>query len=287
MSQTSGSLLAISDLHVGHEENRRIVDALRPEGENDWLLVAGDVGEMSEDIEWALRTLASNFAKVVWAPGNHELWTPPKDPLRLRGVERYEHLVELCRGLGIVTPEDPYPVWHGPEGPVTVAPLFLLYDYTFRTHAPLSREEALAAAHERGVVCTDEYLLHPDPYESRQAWCEARVRSTEERLGALDPAMPLVLVNHYPLVRAPMDVLRYPDFALWCGTESTADWHRRFPVAAMVYGHLHIPRSTVYDGVPFEEVSVGYPREWQRPGHPRTVPPRRILPATPAGQGER
>ncbi|WP_327179028.1 metallophosphoesterase [Streptomyces sp. NBC_01335] len=278
MPQIPGNLLAISDLHVAHEENRRIVAGLRPETEEDWLLVAGDVGEMSEDIAWALGVLASNFAKVVWVPGNHELWTPPKDPLRLRGVERYDHLVELCRSLGIVTPEDPYPVWRGPRGPVTVAPLFLLYDYTFRTHPGLSREEALAAAHEAGVVCTDEYLLHPDPYESRHAWCEARVRLTEERLGALDPDVPLVLVNHYPLVRTPMDVLRYPEFALWCGTERTADWHRRFPVAAMVYGHLHIPRSTVYDGVPFEEVSVGYPREWKRPGHPRTVPPRRIRP---------
>ena len=26
-------------------------------------------------------------------------------------------------------------------------------------------------AHEAGVVCTDEILLHPDPYPSREAWC--------------------------------------------------------------------------------------------------------------------
>jgi hypothetical protein len=31
-----------------------------------------------------------------------------------------------------------------------------------------------------------------------------------------------------------------------------------------VYGHLHIPRTTWYDEVRFEEVSVGYPREWHR-----------------------
>ncbi|WP_308315459.1 metallophosphoesterase [Streptomyces sp. ISL-100] len=279
MAHAPGSLLAISDLHIAYKENRKIVADLRPESDDDWLLVAGDIGEKSYDIDWALRTLASNFAKVIWAPGNHELWTPREDPLQLRGVERYQHLVELCRGLGVVTPEDTYPVWPGPQGPVTVAPLFLLYDYSFRTGPGLSREEALAAAYDKGVVCTDEFLLHPDPYESRQAWCESRVKETEVRLAALDPATPVVLVNHYPLVREPMDVLHHPEFALWCGTERTADWHRRFNVAAMVYGHLHIPRSTVYDGVPFEEVSVGYPREWRRPGHRRTVPPRRILPA--------
>ncbi|NUV38561.1 metallophosphoesterase, partial [Streptomyces sp. KAI-27] len=38
-----------------------------------------------------------------------------------------------------------------------------------------------------------------------------------------------------------------------------------------------IPRTTWHDGVRFEEVSVGYPREWRRratpPGHLRTILP--------------
>jgi hypothetical protein len=120
-------------------------------------------------------------------------------------------------------------------------------------------------------------MLHPDPYPTRDDWCRARVASTERRLAECDPAVPLVLLNHYPTVRTPMDVLRYPEFAQWCGTELTADWHRRFNVAAMVYGHLHIPRSTVYDGVPFEEVSLGYPREWKPRAKPPALP-RVILP---------
>ncbi|MFI1017856.1 metallophosphoesterase family protein [Streptomyces sp. NPDC020965] len=273
-----GELLAISDLHVAYQENRNIVANMRPDSADDWLIVAGDVGEMTDDITWALRTLSRAYAKVIWAPGNHELWTPREDSVRLRGVERYRHLVEICRSLGVVTPEDPWPVWEGPGGPVTVAPLFLLYDYTFRTDPGLTREQALAAAHEQGVVCTDEFLLHPDPYPTRDAWCRARLKETEARLTELDPDVPVVLVNHYPLVREPTRILRYPEFALWCGTEQTADWHTRFNVAAVVYGHLHIPRTTWHDGVRFEEVSVGYPREWSRPGHPATLRPRRILP---------
>jgi hypothetical protein len=38
-----------------------------------------------------------------------------------------------------------------------------------------------------------------------------------------------------------------------------------------VYGHLHIPRTTWYDGVRFEEVSIGYPHEWRRHGLRRGV----------------
>ncbi|HEY0452087.1 metallophosphoesterase [Actinophytocola sp.] len=274
----TSSLYAVSDLHVSYPENRDVVSGLRAESPGDWLLVAGDVAERFASVEWALGTLREKFAKVIWVPGNHELWTPPDDPVTLRGVARYEALVEMARRLDVVTPEDPYPVWTGGAEPVTIAPLFLLYDYTFRPDGCATKAEGLAYAHQTGVVCTDEYLLHPDPYPTRDAWSRARVATTEARLAEI--TTPTVLVNHYPLVREPTRVLRYPEFAQWCGTEATADWHTRFNAAAMVYGHLHIPRTTVYDGIRFDEVSLGYPREWQPRKRPHGLP-RRILPPDP------
>ncbi|MFF8403790.1 metallophosphoesterase family protein [Streptomyces sp. NPDC014846] len=278
----AGQLLAISDLHVGYPDNRALVERMRPDGEDDWLIVAGDVAETVADIRETLAVLADRFRKVIWAPGNHELWTHPRDPVQLRGVARYEHLVGLCRDLGVVTPEDPYPVWEGPGGPVAVAPLFLLYDYSFLPAGSATKAEGLAYARSTGVVCNDEHLLHPDPYPTREDWCRARVAETERRLAALPADLPTVLANHYPLDRHPTEVLWYPEFAMWCGTGLTADWHRRFRVATMVYGHLHIPRTTWLDGVRFEEVSVGYPREWRkRPGPPGRL--RRILPLEDTG----
>jgi 3',5'-cyclic AMP phosphodiesterase CpdA len=271
-------LLALSDLHVSFPENRRIIEELKPGCAGDWLLLAGDVGELFGDIDWTLRILSDRFARVVWTPGNHELWTHREDPVRLRGEGRYLSLVELCRSLGILTPEDPYPVWPGPGGSVTIAPLFLLYDYTFRPDGALTKEQGLARAYETGVVCSDEVMLHPDPYPSREAWCWARIEATEQRLAARDPALPVIFVTHYPLIREPTRVLRYQQFAQWCGTTRTCDWHVRFNAAAVVYGHLHIPRVTWHDGVRFEEVSMGYPREWRRRDGPPGVP-RQILPA--------
>lgn len=263
-------LFAISDLHVRHEANRVLTEALRPDRDEDWLLVAGDVADTAGDVLHTMELLASRFATVVWVPGNHDLWTLPRDPVQLRGEERYLYLVERLRALGVHTPEDPYPVWEGPDGPVAVAPLFVGYDHTFRPEGTRTKEEALAVAHASGVVCTDEYLLHPDPYPSRDAWCRARLEYTRARLDALGPDIPTVLVNHYPLVREPTRVLHYPEFAQWCGTEETADWHLRYRARAVVYGHLHIPRTITVDGVPHIEVSLGYPREWE----PRPEPPR-------------
>ncbi|WP_433325876.1 metallophosphoesterase family protein [Spirillospora sp. CA-294931] len=270
-------LYGISDLHVGFAENRTFVESLRPEKEDDWLIVAGDVAERFAEVEWALRTLSGRFAQVIWAPGNHELWTPRDDPNRSRGEERYLNLVEMCRGLGVHTPEDPYPIWEGEGGPVAVAPLFVLYDYTFRPEGASNKKEALEIAYEAGIVCSDEMMLHPDPYPSREAWCDARIAYTEARMAELPPGTRTVLVNHFPLIREPTRVLWYPEFAQWCGTERTADWHRRFNAVSVVYGHLHIPRTIHDEGVPFVEVSVGYPREWRKRGDAPTGP-RPILP---------
>jgi 3',5'-cyclic AMP phosphodiesterase CpdA len=272
----SGSLFATSDLHVSYAENRTVVDRLRPESDDDWLIVAGDVGDLFGDIERTLRLLRERFSSVIWAPGNHELWTHPSDPVTLRGEDRYRALVRMCRDNGVLTPEDDYPVWPGADGPVLVVPLFLLYDYSFRVPDVTSKEESLKLAYEAGVVCTDEMLLHPDPYPDRESWCWARLGETSSRLDATDPALRTVLVSHWPLVRRPTDVLWYPQFAQWCGTDRTADWHLRYRAAAAVYGHLHIPRTTHYDGVRFEEVSLGYPREWQRRSS-GPAPMRRIM----------
>ncbi|MFD0856896.1 metallophosphoesterase, partial [Actinomadura adrarensis] len=230
-----GALYAISDIHVGFPDNRAFVEELRPDSGDDWLIVAGDVAERFADIEWALGTLSHSYAKVIWVPGNHELWTPKNDPVQSRGEDRYQGLVEMCRGLGVVTPEDPYPVWDGADGPVTIAPLFVLYDYTFRPEGTSTKEEALEVAYEAGIVCTDEALLHPDPYPSREAWCDARIAYTERRMAELPPGTRTILVNHWPLVREPTRIMWYPEFAQWCGTERTADWHVRFGAVTVVY----------------------------------------------------
>jgi 3',5'-cyclic AMP phosphodiesterase CpdA len=279
--ERGGSLLAISDLHITHAENRWVVESLRPSTPEDWLIVCGDVSELSTDIEWALGLLRERFATVIWVPGNHDLWCLPEDPLKLRGQARYLHLVEACRRLGVLTPEDPYPIWEGAGGPAAIAPLFLLYDYSFGSSVAPTKAQALARAYAAGVVCSDELVLHPDPYPSREAWCAARVLESEERLAALDPELPTVLVNHFPLTRHPTLVLRHPEFAQWCGTTRTADWHRRFRARAVVYGHLHIPRVTWHDGVRFTEVSLGYPREWHRQDPARVV----LCPVLPGGEG--
>lgn len=268
-------LFAISDLHLANQVNREALQALRPYPD-DWLILAGDVGETAAHLEFALSILASRFHRLVWVPGNHDLWTMPSEPNAARGVARYQRQVEICRHYGALTPEDPYITWSGAGDSYVLAPTFTLYDYSFRPEE-VPADLAVEWAAQTGVVCSDEFLLHPDPYPSRQAWCEARCNYTEQRLSALTPELPIVLINHYPLRREFVRFQHIPRFSLWCGTRRTEDWHRRFPIAVAIYGHLHMRATRIHQGVRWEEVSFGYPRDWD---HTLGLAPylRQILP---------
>ena len=251
-------LWAISDLHVASDVNRRAVVAMHAKPA-DWLILAGDVADSMRDLAFVFETLAPRFARLVWTPGNHELWRETADDAP-GGVERYDALIRLARAHGVLTPEDPYPAW--PEdGATLIAPLFTLYDYSVRP-PEVRRGEVVAWAAQQGVFAADERRLETAPYRDVVEWCHARVAATARRLAAIPDDRRTVLIDHYPL--RPEDVIlpRKPRYAPWSGTRATADWPRRFRARAVVYGHLHVRASRFAEGVHFQEVSLGYPRHW-------------------------
>lgn len=269
-------LLAISDLHIAYPVNRDALATIGDHGD-DWLIVAGDVGETEAQLVWTLDTLNPRFARLIWVPGNHELWCEPRDGSGKRGVERYDRLVELCRARGVLTPEDEFPIWPG-DGPNTrICPLFVGYDYSFGPDG-MTPAEVVEWSSEAGIRCTDEFYLRPDPYPSREAWCAARITATEARLDAASADARLVLVNHWPLRRDLVRLWRIPRFIPWCGTRATEAWHVRYPVDVVVSGHLHMRATDWRDGVRFEEVALGYPQHWRQEkgleAYLRTILPR-------------
>ena len=153
-------LWAISDLHAGHTGNKPVTESLYPSSPDDWLIVAGDVGERTDEIRWTLDLLRKRFAKVIWVPGNHELWTTTKDPMQIFGRSRYDYLVSMCDQMGIVTPEHPFPVWTEEGGPATLAPMFLLYDYSFLPPGTASK-----------ASCKSSRCTSPIPYPTEPRSC--------------------------------------------------------------------------------------------------------------------
>ena len=246
------TLWAVSDLHVTFPENQATVDRLVPQDPGDWLIVAGDVAERIPDVVRTLTALKQRFHTVIWVPGNHELFNRTTD--RVNGKARYRALVGQLRAIGVITPEDPYPVF----GRVTICPLFTLYDYSFRLPG-LTAQQAVAQAK---VKLDDELAIAP--YVNIEQWCAGRIEYTEDRLDATRG--PKVLVNHWPLVIEPTHRLRFQDIALWCGTTATRDWAVKYNAIMAIHGHLHIPAETRVDGISHIEVSLGYPFE-EHPPH--------------------
>ena len=224
------------------------------------------------------RQLAPRFRRLVWCPGNHDLWTTEAGGPR--GEEKYLRLVEVCRRRGVLTPEDDYTVWEGTGERLLIAPLHLLYDYSFRPDH-IAPEDALAWAAAPGTMCADEELLSPSPFPTVAAWCAARCAATERRLerAVRETGLRTVLVNHFPLKQTLARLPLIPRFRVWCGTRHTEDWHLRFQAAVVVSGHLHIRNTSVIDGCRFEEVSLGYPHRQWNPAHGLDAYIRRILPA--------
>ncbi|WP_245998794.1 metallophosphoesterase family protein [Corynebacterium gerontici] len=242
----------MSDLHVSVAGNEAVLDRLQPQSADDWLLVAGDVAERQTDILSTLALLARRYRQVVWSPGNHELFSVGKD--EATGRKKYDALVRGCRELGVLTPEDPYANFHG----VRVVPLFTLYDYSLRPTAT-SLDQAMESAKRKGVMLSDEMFIAP--YVDIRGWCWERLSYSVNRVGRLSE--PCVLMNHWPLEPALLEVLGAPEMSLWCGTKHTRGWAERYHAQAVVYGHLHTPGVRTIAGVPHYEVSLGYPKQWR------------------------
>jgi hypothetical protein len=252
------------------------------------------VGETIEHAIEAFSRATQHFKHVFWVPGNHELYTSTSPSVdeserNLRGEAKYLACVDVARQYGVLTPEDDYMTWNytdtdGTAKQALICPIFTLYDYSFRPDN-VSREQALDWALEEGIQATDEQLLHPDPYATRDAWCTRLVMQSESRLeAAAAKGVPLVIINHWPLREDTIYIPRVPRFSLWCGTKETHDWHTRFNAKVVVTGHLHVRRTDWIDGVRFEEVSLGYPRQWddaRTVGNDINTMLREILPGPP------
>lgn len=247
------TLWAVSDLHLAVKANRPWLDEIQPADPSDWLIVAGDVAERTELVVRIMAELADRFDTVIWVPGNHELFCRGTD--HFKGRDKYKDLVTKLRALGVITPEDPYPVFGG----VTVVPLFTLYDYSFRVPT-MTVEQALESAHQRQVVLTDEVAIAP--FVDIRAWCWDRLAYSTRRLSRIEGET--ILINHWPLVQEPTDHMMFREIALWCGTRHTRGWAKRYNARAVIYGHLHMPGVQTIDGVDHIEVSLGYPEEWKR-----------------------
>ena len=149
--------------------------------------------------------------------------------MQIFGKARYDYLVNMCDEMGIITPEHPFPVWteRGRPGDHRAdVPAVRLH--LPAAGAPRPRPRGWPSPGNATWSAPTSSCCRPSPTPpatpGAATGCPLPASGSRTSTGWT----PTVLVNHFPLVREPCDAMFYPEFALWCGTTATADWHTRY-----------------------------------------------------------
>lgn len=269
-------IATVSDLHTDFSENRDLLVRLATEihaRSVDVLVVAGDVSHVDDRIDRALRALAAVAPRLVYLPGNHDLWeTAIADGLVTDTWQRYTtHL----RGLA-----EAATAHYLPAAPLVVGDVALVgtcgwYDYSFAEPWVLEQvgEAALAKKKLGPMAWSDAAYVsfrHPDGQPMADAEVARRMEAAlAEQLAQVeaDPSVRRVVVvtHHQPFreVVRRSGSLPWEYFCAFMGSEGlgrTILAHSA-KLHTVVYGHSHIVAEHHIAGHRVYGTALGYPRE--------------------------
>lgn len=238
-------VFALSDIHVDYDVNMQWVRQLsRAEYVDDVLILAGDVSHRPALLSECLETLARRFRQVLFVPGNHDLWVLDDDVHGGDSLLKFAHVHETVAACGASM--EPLQL-----GPWFFMPLLGWYDYSFGE----------PQAHLKMVWA--DFRACRWPAHMRPADVAARFDALNPK--AVPPAGSCVITFSHFMPR--LDLIpsfvpqqhRMLDPVLGSTRLETA--LRNFKPEIHVYGHSHINRSVLLDGVRYVNNAFGYPQE--------------------------
>jgi len=237
-------IFALSDIHIDYDVNAKWVAALSTaEYQDDVLILAGDVTDTRRLLDWGLTALAKRFRKVLFVPGNHDLWVIREG----REKNSLQKLDEVCAvvessGASMQTFRAPG---------VSIIPLLAWYDYSFGEPTaelksvwmdyracrwPSGYTDADVAAH---FAAFNDRHVHPE---------EGTVITYSHFLPRID-----LMPGFIPC----QSRLLYPIL----GSAALDRQIRGLNAQIHVYGHSHVNRKVTIDGVSYVNNAFGYPSE--------------------------
>jgi Icc-related predicted phosphoesterase len=252
-------LVLTSDLHVDHHPEVVGLVAERVRSlEPDVLVVAGDVSADPARVEATLSSLRAAAPRLVFVPGNHDLWVGA-DGASSR--ERYESILPArVRNAG------------GDLLPVEIGGIHFVgvtgwYDFSLRRmdlDIPLDD-------YRRGVLgrlrWNDVARVVWPGCDGPEAICAEMVTALEQQLAIAGPKV--VVTHHLPFAELVTSFGELPwDFLNgFMGSARLGEAiARASDVLLACCGHTHFRKSLVVNGIPAEASPVGYPREYRRAG---------------------
>jgi Icc-related predicted phosphoesterase len=241
-------IFAISDLHTDFAENWKLVKQISESSyKDDILIVAGDIADQTEIIKRTLALLRSRFKMVFFTPGNHELWVRGE---KYDSIEKLSRILRLCDGLDIrYRPSQVSKIW--------IVPLFSWYDSEFETEE--SEFETEETDNELAGWADFHFCKWPSEMGKKfEYFLELNLPNIKSYDG------PVISFSHFLPRRELLpsrDKLKFKALPKVAGCNLIERQIRELRSVIHVFGHSHINRDCVLDGVRYVQNALSYPRE--------------------------
>jgi predicted phosphodiesterase len=243
-------IFAISDLHTDFRENWLLVEQLSKSlYQNDVLIVAGDIADSNEVIKRTLSLLRSRFNMVFYTPGNHELWVRSKND-EFNSIDKLNSILTLCDSLDVRTGP-------APAGKIWIVPLFSWYDWEFDSDNPDDQSDDI----DDQIKGWADFHFCIWPQEV-QPLVEYFMKLNLPNIKRYDG--PVISFSHF-LPRIELlpakEHLIFKGLPKVAGSKLLEKQIRELQSIAHVFGHSHINRDCVIEGVRYVQNALRYPRE--------------------------
>ncbi|HEY0143899.1 MAG TPA: metallophosphoesterase [Thermoanaerobaculia bacterium] len=237
-------IFALSDIHIDYDTNARwVADLSVADYQDDVLILAGDITDKLRLLEWCLGTLVKRFEKVLFVPGNHELWVIRDGPEKT-SMQKFDEVCQVVESSGASM--RPFRA-----GGVSILPLLGWYDDSFGEPGA-----ELKAAWMDYRACR-----WPSGYTSR----DVAVHFAALNEGQVSVAGDKVITYSHFLPRIDVMPAYIPQEHRYLypvlGSTLLEDQLRKLEASIHVYGHSHVSRRVTIDGVTYINNAFGYPSE--------------------------
>lgn len=234
---------ALSDIHVDYRQNMNfLLQISEYDYVDDILLLAGDVSHITSLATEAFELLANRFHKVMFVPGNHDVWVSRNE--NLDSLEKFERMLTLANQYGILT--QPLHL-----ASLSIIPLFAWYDYSF---APLSTQ--LKKKWMDFSTCRWPQQLDETEITKKFLSLNEPNLSVSNRT--------IISFSHF-LPRIDVMPSFIPSTRNWLhavlGTTQLEKQIRTLGSRIHVYGHSHVNNRVVLDNTTYINNAFGYPHE--------------------------
>ena len=237
-------VFAVSDLHIDYEVNAKWVRGLSSvDYVNDVLILAGDITDKRHLLEWCLTTLSKLFKRVLFVPGNHELWVVREGSSK-DSMKKFYEVVATVESSGASM--------HAfCESEVSIMPLLGWYDYSFGEPSEDLRSTWMDYRTCRwpSGLTEKDIVAYFTAFNNRQTWNTAETVITYShflpRIDLMPSFVPRATRLLYPIL----------------GSDQLEFQLRTFTPKIHVYGHSHLNCQTTIDGVSYINNAFGYPSE--------------------------